>query len=149
MRAPFILIALLAGLALGGCVRSPPLAPAPDPAGPYVLDSGDRLRVVVFGQAGLSNSYGIDPSGKITMPLIGGVPARGMTTGEVSQAIASKLKDGYVREPHVAVEVEIYRPFFVLGEVTLPGQFPYVPNLTAEGAGGLRDGRPMLWFHER
>src|ERR1700730_12616268 len=140
MRAQFILIAVLAGLALGGCVRSPPLAPAPDPAGPYLLDSGDRLRVVVFGQEGLSNSYAVDPSGRITMPLIGAVPARGMSTTEVSQAIATKLKDGYVREPHVAVEVEIYRPFFVLGEVTIPGQFPYVPNLTAEGAVAIAGG---------
>ncbi|MBV8826883.1 MAG: polysaccharide export protein [Bradyrhizobiaceae bacterium] len=141
MRAHFIFIAVLAGLVLGGCVRAPPpLAPAPDPAGPYMLDSGDRLRVVVFGQEGLSNSYAVDPSGRITMPLIGAVPARGMTTFEVSQAIAGKLKDGYVREPHVAVEVEIFRPFFVLGEVTLPGQFPYVPNLTAEGAVAIAGG---------
>src|SRR5262249_2592056 len=111
MRAPFILIAVLTGLALGGCAHAPALAPAPAPASPYTLDWGDRLRVVGFGQEGLSNSYAVDPSGRITMPLIGGVPARGMSTGEVSQAIAAKLKDGYVREPHVAVEVEIYRPF--------------------------------------
>ena len=140
MRALFILVAVLTGLALGGCAHAPPLAPAPDPMGPYMLDSGDRLRVVVFGQEGLSNSYAVDASGRITMPLIGAVPARGTSTFEVSQAIASKLKDGYVREPHVAVEVEIYRPFFVLGEVTLPGQFPYVPNLTAEGAVAIAGG---------
>jgi Polysaccharide biosynthesis/export protein len=97
MRAQFILIAVLAGLALGGCAHAPALAPAPDPAGPYMLDSGDRLRVVVFGQEGLSNSYAVDASGRITMPLIGAVPARGMSTFEVSQAIAGKLKDGYVR----------------------------------------------------
>ena len=78
------------------------------------------------------------------MPLIGAVPARGMSTLEVSQAIATKLKDGYVREPHVAVEVEIYRPFFVLGEVTTPGQFPYVPNLTAEGAVAMTESSPWL-----
>ena len=140
MRSSFIAIAVLAALAVGGCVRVPPLAPAPDPVGPYILDSGDRLRVVVFGQDGLSNSYAVDASGRITMPLIGGVPARGMTTMEVSQAVAAKLQNGYVREPHVAVEVDIYRPFFVLGEVTTPGQFPYVPNLTAEGAVAIAGG---------
>jgi polysaccharide export outer membrane protein len=139
MRARFILITVLAALALGGCVRMP-LAPAPDPAGPYILDSGDRLRVVVFGQDGLSNSYAVDAGGRITMPLIGAVPARGLTTAEVSQSIAAKLQNGYVREPHVAVEVDIYRPFFVLGEVTTPGQFPYVPNLTAEGAVAIAGG---------
>jgi polysaccharide export outer membrane protein len=141
MRARCLAVAVLAGLALAGCVRNPPLlAPAPDPAGPYALDSGDRLRVVVFGQEGLSNSYAVDPSGKITMPLIGAVPARGLTTVEVSQSIAAKLQQGYVREPHVAVEVEAYRPFFVLGEVTTPGQFPYVPNLTVEGAVAIAGG---------
>lgn len=140
MRAQFIVIAVLAVLALGGCVHAPPLAPAPEPAGAYILDSGDRLRVVVFGQDGVSNSYAVDAGGRITMPLIGAVPARGLTTAEVSQSIAAKLQNGYVREPHVAVEVEIYRPFFVLGEVTTPGQFPYVPNLTAEGAVAIAGG---------
>jgi polysaccharide export outer membrane protein len=140
MRAQFIIMAVLAGLALGGCVRTPPLAPSPEPAGPYILDSGDRLRIVVFGQDGLSNSYAVDAGGRITMPLIGAVPARGLTTAEVSQSIASKLQNGYVREPHVAVEVDIYRPFFVLGEVTTPGQFPFVPNLTAEGAVAIAGG---------
>jgi polysaccharide export outer membrane protein len=74
------------------------------------------------------------------MPLIGAVPARGLTTAEVSQEITAKLQQGYVREPKVAVEVESYRPFFVLGEVTMPGQFPFVPNLTAEGAVAIAGG---------
>jgi polysaccharide export outer membrane protein len=139
MRAQFIIMTVLAGLALGGCASAPP-ALAPEPVGPYMLDSGDRLRVVVFGQDGLSNSYAVDPAGRITMPLIGAVPARGMTTMEVSQAVAAKLQQGYVREPHVAVEVDIYRPFFVLGEVTTPGQFPYVPNLTVEDAVAIAGG---------
>ena len=59
--------------------------PGPAPGGdlPYTLDSGDRLRIVVFGQDGLSNTYLIDVSGKITMPLIGAVSARGCTTGSL------------------------------------------------------------------
>ena len=141
MRPRRLAIALVAGLALAGCVRVPPVLDAvPDPATAYRLDSGDRLRVVVFGQEGLSNNYAIDPSGKITMPLIGAVQARGLTTYEVGNSVAIKLQQGYVREPHVAVEVEGYRPFFVLGEVLLPGQFPFVPNLTAEGAVAIAGG---------
>ena len=163
MRAQCLAIAVLTGLALAGCARNPELlgptpdssapytldasdhtrvvlGPVPDHAAPYTLDSGDRLRVVVFGQDGLSNSYAVDPNGKITMPLIGAVAARGLTTAELSQSIAAKLQQGYVREPHVAVEVEVYRPFFVLGEVATPGQFPYVPNLTAEGAVAIAGG---------
>jgi polysaccharide biosynthesis/export protein len=118
-----------------------PVAYAP-PAheGPYTLDSGDKLRVVVFGQEGLSNSYTVDPSGNITMPLIGAVPARGATTAALQQAIAARLRQGYIREPHVAVEVEAYRPFFILGEVTLPGQYPYVANMTVETAVAIAGG---------
>ena len=89
--------------------------------GPYTLDSGDRLRIVVFGQDGLTNSYVVDASGDIAMPLIGSVAARGLTTDQLSARIADLLRQGYVRDPHVAVEIEAYRPFFILGEVTQPG----------------------------
>ena len=106
----------------------------------YTLDSGDRLRVVVFGQDGLSNSYLVDASGHIAMPLIGSVSARGLTTDELSSRIAEKLRQGFVREPHVAVEVEAYRPFFILGEVTQPGQYPYVADMTVETAVAIAGG---------
>src|SRR5262245_40304442 len=100
---------------------------APDPAGPapiavayaeavpaphdtaYHLDAGDRLRVVVYGQEGLTNTYAIDAGGSITMPLIGAVPARGMTAGLAAE-ISAKLRRGFIREPSVAVEIESYRP---------------------------------------
>jgi polysaccharide export outer membrane protein len=106
----------------------------------YALDSGDKLRVVVFGQDGLSASYSVDTSGSITMPLIGAVQARGHTPAQLQAAIAAKLRQGFVREPHVAVEVETYRPFFILGEVTLPGQYPYVANMTVETAVAIAGG---------
>ncbi len=118
--------------------------PAPAASGaydpPYTLDSGDKLRIVVYGQDGISNSYAVDAAGGITLPLIGGVPARGRTTSELSGAIAAKLRDGFIREPHVAVEVEAYRPFFILGEVTFPGQYPYVANMTVETAVAIAGG---------
>jgi polysaccharide biosynthesis/export protein len=107
---------------------------------PYTLDSGDRLRVVVFGQDGLSNSYVVDASGHIAMPLIGSVPARGATTDELSNRIADRLREGYVKEPHVAVEIEAYRPFFILGEVTQPGQYPFVADMTVETAVAIAGG---------
>ena len=101
---------------------------------PYTLDAGDKLRVVVFGQDALSNNYTVGAEGTVTLPLIGAVPARGLTTAQLSGAIAERLRQGYIREPSVAVEVESYRPFFVLGEVSYPGQYPYVPNMTVEAA---------------
>ena len=107
---------------------------------PYLLDSGDRLRITVFGQDGLTNSYIVDAAGSINVSLIGPVQARGLTPIQLSRAVAGRLKQGYVRDPHVAVEVETYRPFFILGEVTAPGQYPYVANMTVETAVAIAGG---------
>ncbi len=140
-------LALLAAvLVLSACASS--RAPTVDPAfeTPYVLDAGDRLRVVVFGQEGLSNSYAVDGAGKIAMPLIGAVEARGKTTQELGRTITSRLRSGFVREPHVAVEVETYRPFFILGEVNTAGQYPYVNGMTVETAVAIAGGfSPRAW----
>src|SRR5665213_2435886 len=106
----------------------------------YTLDRDDKLRVVVFGQDGITNSYTVDAGGNISLPLVGIVPARGSSTQQLSRMIAERLKQGYVREPHVSVEVEAYRPFFILGEVTNPGQYPYVANMSAETAVAIAGG---------
>src|SRR3569833_2084889 len=106
----------------------------------YHLDAGDKLRVVVYGQEGLTNTYAIDAAGSITMPLIGGVRARGRTTAGLAADITAKLRNGIIREPSVAVEIESYRPFFILGEVQAPGQYPYVPNMTVESAIAIAGG---------
>jgi polysaccharide biosynthesis/export protein len=106
----------------------------------YHLDAGDKLRVVVYGQEGLTNTYAVSAGGSITMPLIGSVPARGRTTAGLAAAIAAKLRAGFIREPSVAVEIEAYRPFFILGEVAAPGQYPYVPNMTVESAVAIAGG---------
>jgi polysaccharide export outer membrane protein len=169
MRHARFVVLLIATAALSGCMTlARPLAVAPAPpgvdavvyAGPppvvpaplpvamplegatsaYALDSGDRLRVVVFGQDGLTNSYGVDAAGNITLPLIGPVRARGRTTTQVSASLVARLRQGFLREPHVAVEVEAYRPFFILGEVTYPGQYPYVANMTVETAVAIAGG---------
>jgi polysaccharide biosynthesis/export protein len=107
---------------------------------PYHLDAGDKLRVVVYGQEGLTNTYAIDAGGAITMPLIGAVPARGRTPAGLAAEISARLRNGYIREPSVAVEVETYRPFFILGEVAAPGQYPYVPNMSVESAVAIAGG---------
>jgi polysaccharide export outer membrane protein len=106
----------------------------------YTLDAGDKLRIVVFGQEGITNSYTVGVDGSVNLPLVGSVPARGFTTQQLSGMISERLKQGFVREPHVSVEVEAYRPFFILGEVTTPGQYPYVANMTAETAIAIAGG---------
>lgn len=107
---------------------------------PYRLDSGDKLRIVVYGQEGLTNTYAVSAGGSITMPLIGAVRARGLTPAQLAASVTARLKNGYLREPYVAAEVETYRPFFILGEVAAPGQYPYVPNLTVESAVAIAGG---------
>ncbi len=147
---------LVAALALSGCMgRTAPVAMAPtasldtmayaEPAparydAAYHLDAGDKLRIVVYGQEGLTKPYAIDASGAITIPLIGSVPARGRTPAGLAAEIAAKLRRGYIREPSVAVEIEAYRPFFILSEVAAPGQYPYVPNMTVESAIAIAGG---------
>ncbi len=101
---------------------------------PYTLASGDRLRVIVFGQDALSNTYAVNSSGNLSMPLIGSVRAQGLTTVALERSIEGKLREGFIREPKVSIEVDAYRPFFVLGEVTTAGQYPFIAGMTAETA---------------
>ncbi|MYZ48486.1 polysaccharide export protein [Rhizobiales bacterium L72] len=129
-----LLCAVLAGL--GGCAgERPPLASASATVeGPYRLDSGDVLRVVVFDQPSLTNTYRVDQAGNVALPLIGDVAARNATTDELQARIAQRLGSTVLRKPDVTIEVANYRPFFVLGEVGAPGQYEYVPGMTAETA---------------
>ena len=140
-HAPPVMAAAGSAGAFGAVRSSYAAAPLPPShATPYRLDAGDKLRVVVFGQEGLTNTYAIDAGGSITMPLIGAVPARGRTPAGLAAEITAKLRNGYIREPSVAVEVETYRPFFILGEVAAPGQYPYVPNMSVESAVAIAGG---------
>lgn len=107
---------------------------------PYRLGPGDRIRVTVFEQEGLSNSYNVDQSGYIAFPLVGAVPARGSTAKEVEAALAGKLRQGYLRDPDVSVEIDRYRPIFVMGEVGAAGQYSYVPGLTVQKAIAMAGG---------
>jgi polysaccharide export outer membrane protein len=131
-----------ATLALGGCTS---YAPAPKgfqaaAVQPYRLDSGDRLRISVFEQPGLSNTYTVDQAGYIAFPLIGQVAARGQTMPALEGTIATRLKQGYLRDPDVTIEVDRYRPVFVMGEVGRPGQYSYVPGMTAQNAIAIAGG---------
>ncbi|RLQ87325.1 polysaccharide biosynthesis/export family protein [Notoacmeibacter ruber] len=101
---------------------------------PYRLDSGDTIRLLVYEEADLSQSYAVDQAGYVSIPLVGNVPARGRTAQELELDIAARLADGFLRDPDVAVEVERYRPIFVMGEVGAAGQYLYVPGMTVQKA---------------
>ncbi|GAC1331896.1 MAG: polysaccharide biosynthesis/export family protein [Beijerinckiaceae bacterium] len=116
---------------------------------PYTLGSGDRLRIIVFGQDSLSNTYSVDASGHLSMPLIGTVPAYGLTTAALEKSIETRLRNGFVREPKVSVEVEAFRPFFILGEVTTAGQYPYVSGMTIQTAAAIAGGFTPRAFQDQ
>ncbi|MFD1694623.1 polysaccharide biosynthesis/export family protein [Roseibium aestuarii] len=135
MPLRWILLGLLV-LVLAACsgYRQPPAAFHETLTQPYRLDSSDQVRVIVFGQDTLSNNYVVDQAGYISFPLIGAVAARGKTQMELAAEISRKLKQGYLRDPDVSVEVATYRPFFIMGEVQNPGQYSYVAGMTAQNA---------------
>jgi polysaccharide biosynthesis/export protein len=118
---------MLAACTPGGGL--PPLPEEPDPA--YHLGAGDQIRVIVFGQDQITGQFRVNDAGSIAIPLIGLVHAAGLTTAQLQDAIAADLKRAdIVRAPNVSVEVLSYRPVFILGEVKLPGQYPFQPGMT-------------------
>jgi polysaccharide export outer membrane protein len=134
--------ALLAVSMLAGCssYRPTPAAFHEVLDQPYRLGAGDRVRVTVFEQDGLTNTYSVDQSGYLSFPLVGAIPARGHTAQQMEKEIADKLRQGYLRDPDVSVEIDRYRPIFVMGEVGAAGQYSYVPGLTVQKAIAIAGG---------
>lgn len=129
----FALLVLAA--ALSGCaLHRGPEAYLVQPTGPYALDTGDVVRVTVYGDAEMSTTYRVDDSGALALPLVGAVRARGATTAETARRITAALSAGFMRSPNVAVEVAEYRPYFIQGAVRTPGQFAYVYGMSARAA---------------
>ena len=100
----------------------------------YSLDSGDLVRVTVFGEPDLSGEFSIDAQGKLNLALIGPVFVRGMTTSQARTAIHDAYLDGYLRHPDIAVDVVAFRPFFIVGEVNQPGSYSFVPGMNVLNA---------------
>jgi polysaccharide export outer membrane protein len=137
-----VLHTVLAAVLLAGCsgYRPAPAAFHEVIDQPYLLGAGDRIRVTVFEQADLSNTYSVDQSGYIAFPLVGAVAARGYSTQQIEAEIAKKLRQGYLRDPDVSVEIDRYRPIFVMGEVGAAGQYSYVPGMTVHKAVAVAGG---------
>jgi len=132
----------LAGLAFLAACASPAgsLPETSTELSEYRLDSGDQVRVIVFGQEELSDLYTVNDSGSISVPLLGAVDARGRTTEELESEITSLLREGLLRNPSVSVEVQTYRPFYILGEVENPGQYEYANDMTVLTAVAIAGG---------
>jgi len=130
-----LLVPLLAGCAMNRVATYPVTSPAA-----YTLDTGDIVRVTVYGDATLSTNYTVTDKGTLSFPLIGQVVARGATITSVEKQITDRLADGYMISPKVSVEVSTYRPFFIDGAVSKGGQYPYVWGMTARAAVATAEG---------
>jgi len=148
------LLCLLLLIPLAGCaLNGRPGTYLVETKGPYALDTGDVVRVTVYGEAELTRSYHVNDDGAISLPLVGPVRVRGITVEMAAARITAALADGYIREPSVAVEIEAYRPFFIQGAVENAGQFSYVYGMTVRAAistaGGFSDtanrGRAIIY----
>ncbi len=140
-RGGLLAVALTVGL--GACQSSaPPMeaTAAQVEPGEYRLGPGDRMRIIVFGQEQLTGEFTVDGGGAVAFPLIGEVQARGASARELEGRIAKALASGYVKDPRVSVEVLTFRPFYIIGEVNNPGQYPYASGMTAVTAVALAGG---------
>ena len=107
----------------------------------YVLDTGDVVRVLVFGEAAYPLEVAVDDRGSIALPLLGDVRARGLTAAALSQNIRQAYQQRkLILDPYVKVEIGQYRPFFISGAVAHPGSYPFQPGITVRHALALAGG---------
>ena len=106
----------------------------------YLLGSGDRLRVSVFGEPDLSGEFEVDGSGVVSLPLIGELRAAGLSVRQFENTLRNELTAGYLVDPRISVEVLNYRPFYILGEVKSPGKYPFISGITVLNAVAMAGG---------
>lgn len=114
--------------------------PATAPSSEIRLAAGDKVRITVFGEDKLSGEYQVDTGGYVSLPLAGSLKASGMTGPELERALETKFKGTYLRNPRVTVEVLTFRPFYVLGEVTKPGEYQFRSGLNVLSAIAIAGG---------
>lgn len=129
---------LLACTACGSAPAASPnltaAAPTADPDQGYQLGSGDKLRITTYGEADLTGEFVVGDRGSVSFPLVGEIPAAKRSVADFKASLVAALKDGYLQDPRMTVEVISYRPYYVLGEVTKPGEYPYSNGLTVLNA---------------
>lgn len=145
--------AILVGMVmLGACssqggggpfMSGPPaanLGAKPDLSRLHHLGIGDKVKISIFGENELSGQYEIGATGILSLPLIGEIPAKGMKITELRDAIARKLRSGYLKDPKVSIEILTYRPFYVHGEVRGSGEFAFKNGVTVRDAIAIAGG---------
>jgi polysaccharide export outer membrane protein len=147
-RKVMLLFALLVALLMGmrslawatEDVRAPAAAVAAGPNSDYRLGVADQIQVNVYGEPTLSGSFPVNADGTVALPLVGNVQAAGKSAVELQETIRAALGDGYLKDPRVSVSVLTFRPFYILGEVNKPGEYPYATGLTVHKAVAIAGG---------
>jgi polysaccharide export outer membrane protein len=139
MRFFASVMGLAVAMTMSGCSMEPPLpastTPAKSVAGLYRLGSGDKFKLNVYNEPNLSGGeYMINGAGEASLPLIGAVNVGGMTMREAEAAITARYATGYLSKPKVNIDVTVFRPFYILGEVNTPGEYPSGDNMTVLNA---------------
>ena len=132
-----VLLMVLSGSSYGIAAAQDQAAASPssDPSsGNYLLGVADKVRIIVYNEPSLSGEFIVEDNGSLSLPLIGEVVAKGRSQKVVTEDIQARLADGYLKEPRVSLDVLTYRPFYILGEVAKPGEYPYSSNLTVMNA---------------
>ena len=106
----------------------------------YRLGTGDKLRIIVYGEPDLSGEFVVDSTGIVDLPLVGKVTAKGATVRQFQERAVASYRRGYLNDPKVSAEVLNYRPFFITGEVKQGGQYPFRSGLTAQDAVAIAGG---------
>ena len=91
----------------------------------YRFAPGDRITINVYGHTDLSGDFLVDGAGSVSLPLVGAISIGGLTVQESEQEIVRRLSNGYVRQPAVSVRINELRPIYVVGDVKMPGSYPY------------------------
>ena len=137
-----LLPTLMAATVVAGCAAPSVSAQSVIGSTPplYKLGTGDKVRITVFGEQSLNGEYPVGPDGTIALPLIGNVPARGLSASELQTSIVTKLSPAYILDPRVSIDVVNFRPFYILGEVSRPGFYPYADSLSVAQAVAIAGG---------
>jgi protein involved in polysaccharide export with SLBB domain len=141
-------IVLLTGLQLAGCYTDyGPIELEARPASisgagvATLLQSGDRIKITVYGEEALTGEYDINPNGNVSMPLIGAIHAAGRTPSEFGRDVANRYRrGGFLQDPNVTVAVTQFKPFYVLGEAAAPGEYPFRSGLNVHAAVAMAGG---------
>ncbi|HKU63462.1 MAG TPA: polysaccharide biosynthesis/export family protein [Rhizomicrobium sp.] len=106
----------------------------------YRLGAGDKMKITVYGEQDLSGEFLVSSNGRVQFPLVGEIQAVNLTAQEFAKALTAELGAKYLRNPKVSIEIQTFRPFYIIGEVNKPGEYAYESGLSLHGAVALAGG---------